>query len=330
MTGLLTIIFIIVIHEFGHFIAGKLLHVPVYEFAVGMGPKIVSKKFKSETTYSLRAIPIGGFCSFDTGDITGIQDTALYKQPIWKRIVIYAAGAAMNILTAFIVAIIIVSAIGNQVGTNKIESIADERADSFFQPGDEIVSIGSINVSTYDEISNAVEMSIDDGKIQVSVMRNGEQVDGTVQLFEVNGEWKMGVGLLNGYQKSAHPIKDAANTCVAAGKSVFQALGGLLNGSIKTKDMSGIVGIATTINAGAKYGLMNVLYFFVLLSINIGIFNLLPLPVLDGSKILLSIYEAIFKKRVPEKIEENVTFFFAIAMIVFMVYITFNDVLKLL
>lgn len=330
IVSILVLMLMITIHEFGHFAMAKLTHVPVYEFAVGMGPKIFSKKGKSETTYSLRCIPIGGFCSFDKGDATGIQDTELNKHPIWKRVVILLGGAGFNLISAFIVAVLICLFMGIPGTSTRIYEIADNRADSFLLPEDEIISVNGQKVNEdYSVIENAFEHS--NGRANITVLRNGEEVSSEIQLFRIGEDWKMGVNMYPSIHKVA--IKDVIPTsfmyCCRLGGSILESLKGLFLGKTEVKDMSGIVGIVTVMGDASKNDIRNLLSYFVMISINLGIVNMLPIPVLDGSKILFCLYEAVFKKKIPEKFESWLTVVFAFLLILLMIYVTVFDVFRI-
>lgn len=330
--GIFLLLLMIIIHEFGHFIAGKLLKVPVYEFAIGMGPKIFEKKGNKETTYTIRCIPVGGFCSFDKGDATGIQDLELNKYPIWKRILIFSAGATFNIVSAFLIAIFISGVIGLPTPTTNIVSIADERADSFLQAGDTITSINSINVENNFSLMSQEIAKTEDGTINITVRRANEEKTSDIKLIDMNGSWMLGVSIAKTNVKSIgliNILRDSFTYCWDTGASVLLSLKGLITREVKLNQMSGVVGIVDAVGQAAHENLLNVLHYFILLSINLGIFNLLPIPVLDGSKIIFCVYEAIFKKRVPEKVEEYLTLGFAAALIVLMVYVTAHDIIRL-
>lgn len=324
--SIFVLMLMIVIHEFGHFSMAKLLHVPVYEFSVGMGPLIKSVKGKKETVYSLRAIPLGGFCRFDKEDIAGIQDTELNKHPVWKRLIILCGGSGFNILSAFIVAIVLVAAIGLPVTTTTIHSIASEEADSFFQPGDTIVSIDGKTVSEFSDITFDTE----DGIVHITVLRNNKEVSSDVKLMKAGGEWRMGVNM--GYENVKVPILQAVPVSIAYCKdiivSIFDSLKGLSTGKYKIGDMSGVVGIVSVMGNAAKYNIFLVVHYFIMISINLGIANMLPLPVLDGSKVLFCLIELIFHGRIPAKVEEKLTIAFAYILIGLMLYVTLHDIMR--
>lgn len=330
-TTILSIIIMIAIHEFGHFIAGKMLKVPVYEFAIGMGPVIWSKQGKSETKYSLRAFPIGGFCSFDKGDANGIADMELNKYPAWKRIIIFAAGATLNIISALIVSISLCAFVGMPQNTTEINSIALEEADDFLQPGDIIKEVNGVYVENDYNLMTSTIRSDEDGVISLIVNRNGEDVKSDVKLIKNGDYYAFGVNVNVDYVKSEgfQPIIDGSKYAYLSGISILQSFGNLVTGKVKMSQMSGIIGVVSVVSDAAKDSLLNILSYFVLLSMNLGIFNLLPIPVLDGSKILFCIYEMIFKKRIPEKVEENLTVVFAVLIIGFIIVISVGDVVKI-
>lgn len=330
IVAFITLIFMILIHEFGHFSIAKMLHVPVYEFAVGMGPKIFSKKGKSETVYSLRCIPVGGFCSFDKSDVTGIQDSALNKQPAWKRILILFGGSGFNLISAFIAAIIVCMAIGLPHATTTIAAIADEKTDSFLMEDDKILAVDDIEVREYEQLSELLNNS--SGKVNITVLRNGEEITSDISLIEYGSEWKMGVQMYaeNITSSPKNAINDAFAYCIDTAASIFKSLGGLFSGSIHINDMSGIVGIVSSMSSAAQENIRNILSYFIMISINLGIVNLLPIPVLDGSKIIFCFIEVIFKKKLKEKTEENITLLFAILLIALMLYLTAHDIFLLI
>lgn len=328
--GIIIILLIVTIHEFGHFIMGKLFKVPIYEFSIGMGPITWSKKGKSETVYSIRALPIGGFCSFDKGDITGIQDLSLNKQPIWKRIVIFAGGAIFNIISAIIISIGLCLFVGTPQTTTTIESIVSNYADEFLQPGDTITYINGIEVKN--DLTKLQEIiSNSNGTADITVLRDGEELTSAISLIKNQNSYSIGASISNVYVKSKgiSAIKDGFVYAYNIGINVFVSLLSLITGKVSISEMSGIVGAVTVVGNAASQNIVSIFSYFILLSINIGIFNLLPIPVLDGSKILFCIFEAIFKKRIAEKVEEALTLLFAFLLLGLIIFLTISDIIKL-
>lgn len=329
--SIISIILMIIIHEFGHFLAGKILRVPVYEFSIGMGPKLLQKKGKKETVYSLRAIPIGGFCSFDKGDATGIADLELNKQPIWKRIIIFFAGSFFNIMSAFLISVCLCSFVGMPTASTQICSIPLEEADKSLEEGDIIVEIEGVNVeNNYDLFSQMISSS---GKSPLmKIKRDNNIIEKNINLIDYDGSYIIGVELKNNFVKSngINCFSDGFKYTVSVANNILLSLKKLITGNVEISRMSGMVGIVASVSDATKQNILNIFTSFIMLSVNLGIFNLLPIPVLDGSKILLCFYEAIFKKRIPDKLETIVTASFAILLILFMIVITFSDIIKLL
>lgn len=329
--AIISIILMIIIHEFGHFIAGKLLKVPVYEFAIGMGPKILQKQGKKETKYTLRAIPIGGFCSFDKGDATGIADMELNSQPVWKRIIIFIAGSLFNLISALIVSIFICGLVGTPQPTTQIGAISLEETDDFFQVDDIIVAVNGINVEGNYELFSK-ELSTSGKTPLIAVKRGNELLEQKVNLVDYNGNYIIGVGIKNEFVKAegVSCVSEGFKYTIKVANNILLSLKKLVTGQVSMNQMSGIVGIVSSVGDASKQNILNIFSSFIMLSVNLGIFNLLPIPVLDGSKILFCLYEAIFKKRISEKLETVLTVTFAILLILFMIIITFSDIIKIL
>lgn len=328
---IIALMLMITTHEFGHFIAGKLLKVPVYEFSIGMGPLIWSKQGKKETKYSLRLLPIGGYCAFDKGDATGVQDMELNKYSVGKRIIIFAAGAFLNLLSALIISIFLCGCIGLPKTTTTIESISSEETDAFLQVGDTIVNINGVDVeNNFSKLSEAISLK-DDGTANIIINRNGEQLESDINLVKSGDSYFLGISVRSEYSKSKglNAFTDGFNYFIANAIAIFMSLGQLISGKVGINQMSGIVGIVSIVGSAAKQNMLNLITYYIMLSANLGIFNLLPIPPLDGSKILFCLYEAIFKKRIPSKIEENITLIFVALFILLMIVITFSDIIKL-
>lgn len=328
---IIALILMITTHEFGHFIAGKLLKVPVYEFAIGMGPAIWSKQGKKETKYSIRILPIGGFCSFDKGDATGIQDMELNKHPVWKRTIIFVAGATLNLLSALIISIFLCGFIGLPKTTTTIANIASENTDPFLEAGDTIVNVNGIDVeNNFSLMTESLSLSNDD-KAHIIVRRKGELLENDITLIKSGESYLLGINVTSQYIKSRglSAISDGFKYFLANAVAIFISLWQLITGKVGLNQMSGIVGIVSIVGNATKQNIINLITYYIMLSANLGIFNLLPIPPLDGSKILFCGYESIFKKRVPQKFEETITLIFALIFILFMIFITILDIMKI-
>lgn len=306
--AILILCFMIAIHEYGHFLAGRLTNVPVYEFSIGFGPAIFKKQGKRETLYSIRAIPFGGFCAFDKGDHVGIADSALNQIPVWKKIVIAIAGPLMNILLGLLIAISLYAFIGRPKPIPTIASFAENLpAQAVLQVDDTIIEVNGIEVGNDTSI---IGNEIQKGQpIELTYIRNNQTEHTSIQpVVQEDGSYLIGITYKT--QNETIPffqaIKEGSVFTVKSMGLVFEAIGGLFSGKYSIKDLSSVVGIVKVMSDNAQ---TDSLYVFVALcayiTINLGVMNLLPIPGLDGSKILSGLYTAITKKQFPPKLAEK-------------------------
>ncbi len=334
----LGITIMIALHEWGHFIAARICKLPVYEFAVGMGPVIKSKVAKSGTKFSLRAIPVGGFCSFDDAKDSGIQDSALNRIPIWQKIFICIAGPLMNLLTGFVIFFMLITLIGVPVISNKIIGVQEGfPAENVLEVNDEIIEIDGTKFGSFDGIAITEQISVAaDKQLSIKFTRDGKIH--TVNLTPIQNESDttrvyLGIQLgttyrtANGFEYISKPM----GLTIDYIKQVFDGLISLLTGKAKLSDMSGIVGI---ISYASEYATLENIFSYAtilaVITINLGIMNLLPIPGLDGSKILIGITELICGgKRFPEKIEAKLITVSFVLLIALMFIVTANDLIKI-
>lgn len=332
---------IIFIHELGHFIFAKLMGVYVYEFSLGMGPKLLHKKGK-ETEYSLRLIPIGGFCSMageevDEEEIKVPKKKRLQAKKPWQRFFIMFFGPGFNfifaILTLFLVAII--------WGSPSYEPIVSSVSKDYpaYQVGikknDKIIEINDHKVSTLDDVS--LYLTIANPKKATTIKVKKEA--GNTKTYKLNPKkvtekgvtsYKYGIGLNS--EKKYGLINSFKYTYVKTGslfKQMWITIQSLFTGGVKIKQLSGPVGIYTIVGEQSKAGLASILYLMAFLSINVGFINLLPLPAFDGGHILFIIIEKIKGSPVSQKTENMIHTIGLFLLMALMVYITFNDILRL-
>lgn len=327
---------IIFVHELGHFLTARIFGVTVHEFAVGMGPALWKKQGK-ETLYSVRAIPMGGFCQLEgEDDDSEAEGSFREKKPI-PRMIILAAGAAMNLLLGFVVVLCLTATAavsGGGLVTTRVESVMPESpVAEFLQPGDKIVAINGSPVHIRRDLSFA--LSQNGGKeASLTVRRGGETLTHTFTPMETTYE-DGSQGYLVGFHVAvAKPtvfgvIHEAFFQTIWMVKLVFVSLGMLLSGEVGVSDISGPVGVVGAITQVARTGWLELLYFAAFLAVNIGVMNLLPLPALDGGRILFVVLELIFRKPVPAEKEGWVHFAGFALLILLMVYATYNDILRL-
>jgi len=317
------------VHEAGHLIAAKLNKVEVTEFAIGMGPKLFSFKGK-ETLYSLRLIPIGGYCKL-TGEDESIDSPVSFseKKPL-QRISILAAGALMNLLLGFI-ALVILFAPNQSLPTTVVGSVLQD-APAYSQGlknGDKIIKLNSTDVNIDSDISFFLYRN-QDKPVDVTVKRNGEKINLKITPHSANGNFYIGYSPEIVKNNVWETVKYAFHFEVFTAKVVVVTIVDMFTGAASVKDTSGPVGIVSEIGKAAQTGFRNVLYLLALISVNLGLFNLIPLPALDGGRILFVFIEFIFRKPVPQKYEALVHALGFLALIALMVYVTFNDIFRLL
>ena len=339
---------IIIVHEFGHFIAAKKSGVRVNEFAIGMGPKLFSKQY-GETKYSLRLLPIGGYCSMEGEDKSSEDDRAFCKKSVTKRIIIVAAGALMNLVLGFIFIVIMTSMNDTYAGTtiSWFEDNASSQA-SGLQVGDRVININGMHIFTDTDFAYQLQ-SDKDGVFDMTVIRDGEKKKLKDVKFSMsendNGKKTSSLHIDFKVEPVERGIRSIASQSwrrsVSYARLIWVSLGDLLTGQYKINDLSGPVGIVTAIsdvvsNETTDSGInwlelfQNLFSMAALISINVGIFNLLPLPALDGGRLIFLIVEGIRRKPVSPEKEGAVHFVGLALLMMLMLYVTFNDVVKLI
>ncbi|MBQ6172556.1 MAG: RIP metalloprotease RseP [Clostridia bacterium] len=414
---------LIFIHELGHFTTAKLSGVKVNEFAIGMGPTLFKIKGK-ETTYAIRLLPIGGFVAMEGEEEDSEDDRAFNKKSVWKRMIIVAAGAAMNLILGFVIttALVIMSTVsasttvlgfednavssqsglfagdriveinGTQIGnigdiknyfahsegsssfditvirkgektTVKGVSFPTEEKNGKIYPkidfkvssglpsttvggfvegslseqsglrvGDRIININGKNISIYTDIATAFSVAYNKDTLDVTVERDGEKVllkDVRFPVFKaaedltspdidfkVKAEEKTILNVLK------HSVFRTGSFITL----MYDTIIDMVTGKLSVKYVSGPVGTSTVIYQAAQTGIETLLSLVALISINLAVVNLLPLPALDGGKLVFLLIELIFRKKVPQKIEAAISFGGIVALMILMVVIVFKDI----
>ena len=338
--GVLLFELIVLIHEGGHFVAAKLSGVKVNEFALGMGPKLFSFT-KGETKYSLRLLPIGGYCSMEGEDEESDNPRAFGNKPVWKRIIIVAAGAVMNIILGLLMTLTMV--LQQPYYASTTVSVFDENAvtSDYIQVGDKLEEIDGYPIWNSMDIAFALG-TCKNYEPNIKVNRNGQSIDlGNVPLYTYDNDGKTTIAR----DFYVEPVdKNFLSVCgetigqtVSTVRMVYASLVGLVTGKFGFNEMSGPVGVASAITTVASQGLEssfldafnNILYVMMILTINLGIFNLLPVPALDGGRLMFLLIELVRRKPVPQKYEGVIHGIGFALLMVFMLAVTFNDIVRL-
>ena len=328
---------LIFIHELGHYICARLCGVGVNEFSIGMGPKVFSRTSKKTgIQYSIRMLPIGGYVSMVGEDEESDRQDAFGRCAIWKRILIVVAGPVMNLLLGFIAMLVMVLSTGVLGGTQIVydPSAAISVSDaSGLDSGDVILKVGRVRVHTGNEL--VYEISHQGSEpVDITVLREGQKTVIEDVLFPtvstggaVFGKYdfkvmreEFGVGTV---------IKHTVFRSLSTVKMIVDSFVDLLLGKYGVESMSGPVGITQTMGEAAKGGFSNFLYIFVVITINLGVFNLFPIPALDGGRLLFLLIELVTRRPVNKNVEGLVHFIGLILMLGLIAFVTFNDIVRL-
>ncbi|MEG0829810.1 MAG: RIP metalloprotease RseP [Anaerovoracaceae bacterium] len=316
---------LILIHEFGHFWVAKACGVRVNEFALGMGPVLFKRK-KGETQYSLRAVPIGGFCAMEGEDEESENPRAFGNKPAWKRALILVAGSGMNL----ILTIVVLSAIALYVGipTTTISSVTDATPayEAGIKAGDTLISMDGKKINKWKDLS---EILAKGGKeIPVEVDRDGKTVNLTTGKTKAE-DGRAVIGVVpevthNPFAAVKAGTQNTWNMTVMMGTTIKQ----LFTGQVGVKELTGPVGIVYAVNDTAKEGIIYLFYLSALISLNLAIVNMLPLPALDGGRLVFVAIRKITGKAVTDEMEGKVHFAGILLLFGLMLYVTWNDITR--
>lgn len=340
--GVLLFGFVIFFHELGHFLLAKASGIRVNEFALGMGPKLFSFQ-KGETKYALRLLPIGGYCAMEGEDEQSDDARAFGNKPVWRRILVVIAGGVFNIILGFFLMLIV---LGQQdvYATTQIakftEGSALEAAGA--QAGDRIVEIDDYAVYTDRDLSFALALANPDS-VSMKVERDGQRVDlGTFQLNSQQSEDGKKIVSLDFYVQPEERtflelVRRSAADTFSMARMVVESLKGIVTGRFGLNDIAGPVGTAQAISQAAGAGLEqsfgqavnNILLMIIMITVNLGIVNLLPLPALDGGRLLFLVWEGVTRRPVPAKYEGYIHAAGFVLLIGLMVFITFHDIVRI-
>lgn len=358
------------IHELGHFSAAKLFKIKVTEFAIGMGPAIF-KKQKGETLYSLRCLPLGGFCSMEGESEQSDDERSFSKAAWWKRFIVVFAGAFLNIVLGFVLLIIVQSASANVVTTTigGLEANANMASAGFLE-GDRIVKLDNTNINVFEDVSFFLNR-VTDKDVKVKVKRGNETFENTVKPVKreikytykedktdvsvyVNGvltdNYEVGAtqdksligtsdtqsGYILGFEGKSE--KNSAFNVVSRSfyltgfyvKMVYVSLYELICGRVAANQIAGPVGVVSMIGQASKINWKFLLDILALLTVNLGVMNLLPIPALDGCKLIVVLFEAVTKKKIPPEKEGIVNLIGFAILIGIMIFATYNDIARLI
>ena len=359
LAALLVFSAVIAIHEFGHFIVAKLCGIQVNEFSIGMGPVLWKKNHKG-TQYSLRALPVGGFVALEGEESpesqqaeavhtvqeqpapeteASVQPTGipLNEAPVWQRALVMVAGAVMNFVLGFVVLVVLIAAQNEPITSKTIYAIQDGAlcGQTGLQAGDKVLAVNGRRCFVANDILYEL-VRTRSYSADFTVLRDGQKVQLSGVQFDTwqdeQGETHMSIGFsVYGLEKTpGNVLREAGNSVLYYGRIVFTSLVDLVRGRESISNLSGPVGIVSAIGQAASYGWQDLLEMLALITVNLGILNLLPFPALDGGKVVFLVIEGITGHAVPEKLQSLLTLATFGLLFGLMLFATYNDILRLI
>jgi regulator of sigma E protease len=324
---------LIFVHELGHFLAAKACGIKVNEFAIGMGPKFFGFQ-RGETLFSLRILPIGGYCAMEGEEDESHDSRAYSNKPRWQRAIVLVSGAFMNILIGFVI-ILCLTTSQNGLASTRIGQFTDNAtSNQVLQIGDKIVSING--AATH--IGSDIQLSLlesNNGKADITVVRDGKRIAFKAVQFPMIDDGSGGKAM----EQDFLPYGDKKTVggvlyyaffwTISIVKLVWVTLIKLFTGSYGLKVLSGPVGVTVAMGQAASQSISTLLYIVAMIAVNLGVVNLLPLPALDGGKLFFVAVEAIRRKPVNPKYEGWVHLAGFGLLMLLLVVVTYNDIVRL-
>ena len=320
---------LIIPHEWGHLIVAKLCGVRVNEFSVGMGP-LLFKKQKGETQYSVRLLPLGGYCSLE-GEEEAVDDPRSYssKTPL-QKIAILLAGVTMNIIIA-ILAMTLAYAISG-IPSNTLSAVTPDSpaAEAGLQAGDKIIEIDGTKIRDWDSVVTAVDGYHEGDKMEIIYRRDGktQEVFLTPDYDEENQRYMVGV-VAGTTRNPLMCIKSGFTSTWEMNKMMLMTFQSMIRKGVKSDDVAGPVGLVRVVGQASSYGIASYLMLLALVSLNLAIFNIIPIPGLDGGKIFFILLKLISGGRITDDMEYKATVAGMALLLALFVLVTYNDIMNI-
>lgn len=327
LAALIIFAVLVIVHEGGHFFTAKAVGIKVNEFAVGMGPMIF-KKETAETTYSVRAFPIGGYVAMEGENADSDDERAFNNKPAWARALVVAAGPFMN----FLLAVIILGVMLTYMGTSATLTIADvpegmPAYEAGIEAGDTIVSVDGKEISDGEELKEVLAGIGEDAE---SISLGVKSSDGAARVCDVavttDEQGNRIIGVIfkvrhNFFEGMAGGLKSS----ISMEKQMLAALGDLVTGSAEKGDVVGPIGIVNIVDQSVQVGFLNVIYLMALLSLNLALVNILPFPALDGGRLLFIVIRKLTGKAISDELEAKIHLLGMFLLFSLMIFITLKD-----
>ncbi len=331
---------IVAVHEFGHYLMGRLTGMAILEYAIGFGPKIFGFE-KGGIKYSLRLIPLGGYCAFLGEDEEVADDPrAMRNQPVWKRFLTILSGPVMNFVLAFVATVFLIWGYGSYENAPVVHDLVENSAaqQAGILPGDVITSVDGTEITMDAQgqslLISTIQSMSDGREIPLTVDRVGETVEISLvpQYNEEDGAWQIGVLLGTKHIRYGffESVRLSGGVMVSLVVAMVQSLKLLFTSKEALEQTMGPVGIISTVSQQVSQGFDYVLNWVIIISANLGIMNLLPIPGLDGGRLLFLIVEAIRRKPIPTDKEAWVHAVGVLLVFGLIIFITYKDILRLI
>lgn len=334
LIAILVLGIIIFIHELGHFLTAKFFKMPVSEFSIGMGPQVYSYD-TIKTTYSIRAIPIGGYVNIEGMEVDSKVEDGFNSKPTYARFIVLIAGVFMNFLLAFVIIFASIYSNGKYIPSSEPvigEVFKEAKAFNHILPKDKVIEIDGEKVEKWEDIGKVIGQKKEQKDVNMLVLREGKEESITVPLTYEKEVGRVMLGVLPEYSIEKFGVLETAKLTLQSGvRIVDETLSGLkmmVTGKVKAEEISGPIGIIKVVGEASKQGAGIVVWLMALLSVNVGVLNLLPLPALDGGRIIFVLLEMV-GIRVNKKIEERVHMAGMVILFGLIIFITTNDIFNL-
>lgn len=342
MTSLLSFIAVIgicvVVHEYGHYISARLLDVQIHEFAFGMGPVLFQRTGRT-TVWSVRAFPVGGFVRLAgmgeeaEGEVVE-QGRGFYDKAPWKRFLILFNGALFNVFLATVLTVFFLAGHGVvDLGSATIGELMDgyPAQAAGLVPGDRVLSVNGTAVTTWNDMSESIRTEALKGPVTFIVQRRAEKISYIVVIPRdgASGVPLLGVRPAMRRYTPGEALRSAFSHTVATSAEMLRGIVRWITGAEKA-DITGPLGIAAMAGQAASRGLWTFISFLSLINLNLGLINLLPFPALDGGRLFFTLGEMILRRRLPPKLENYIHISGFVLLIALILYVTWQDVLRLI
>ena len=328
IVALVLLSLLVMIHELGHYFAGRALGFSILEFSIGMGPKLIKKKDKRGTEFSLRAFPIGGMCRFEGEDENVVNEKSFNAQKVWKRIIVVLAGPVTNLVFAILLSFVTLSAFGDFIpAIYEVNQNSPAEAAGML-PGDIITDINGKPVKFFSQTVDMIQ-SAETKDISIDIIRDGAEQSLTLKNVYNEEQGKNIIGVTLTTARMQFSVGESALRSVSYIKEIlhgtFQFFGKAAQGDVSSEDVGGPLAIIAMISEAVRTGGENVMRLLVLISASLGIMNLLPIPAMDGGRLVFMVIEAVRGKQIPQEKEAMVHFIGLILLFGLLIFLSIND-----